>query len=187
MRMNLISAATVAAAGCLLVALADEPEPDVFAGAPVSFVATPSHNKGVTNASSGVTCYTGDTTQNPQTVFYPGQTICWWSDGIITPQGTGPVTENISVVVSYGPKNKQKTFNGSFTICNTSDPSTCDDIPEYTSWNLGICFGPLPTKFLNAILKHTGPIPFSSAITGSGFEAFTGSLTGNSLAPLPTD
>jgi hypothetical protein len=79
------------------------------------------------------------------------------------------------------------TFNGSFTICNTSDPSTCDDIPEYTSWNLGICFGPLPTKFLNAILKHTGPIPFSSAITGSGFEAFTGSLTGNSLAPLPTD
>ena len=184
MRMILISAAAVAAAGCLAVALADQGiDPDIFGGRSVSFVARPDHNQGVKqNLQGGVTCYTGDTSADPQTVFYPGQTVCWWSDGIVTPQGTGPVTESISVVVTT--PHKQRTLTGSFTICNTSDPNTCDDIPTSTTWNLGICFGPLPSG-LNKILSRTGPIPFDSAITGSGYQAFTASLTGNTVAPTP--
>lgn len=182
--MLLIGAAALAAAGCMTVALADDgTDPDIFNGRSVSFVAIPRHNQGAKpNGVSGVSCYTGDTSENPQTVFYPGQTICWWSDGIVTPQGTGPVTQTITVVVTT-PK-KQRTFTESFTICNTSDQSTCDDIPEYTVWDLGVCFGPLPSV-LNKILTKTGPIPFDSAITGSGYQAFTASLTGNTVAATP--
>jgi hypothetical protein len=192
MRKILISAAIVAAMGCQFVAVAQETDDlDIFDGlTPSSLaVATPSS---VIHAQSDSGCFTGDTSGNPQTVFYPGQQVVWWCTGIITPQGTGPVAQTQSILVSTVPvktggKSFSHTFTGNFTICNTSQPPSqppvCDDLPEYTSWSLGVYVN-LP-KILNFILYFTGPIDFNSAITGTGYESYSANLTGNSVAMTP--
>jgi hypothetical protein len=176
-----IASALMVAAGCLVLSAADDDEPDIFANGTVFLGATMSNK--AHPQDSAVNCYTGDQSETPQLVFYPGQTICWWSAGIVTPQGTGPVIENITVAAST-PK-RTKNFSGSFTICNTSNPNTCDDIPQYTTWTLGVCFGPLPTSFLNKLLLKHGPVPFSSVVTGSGYQSYSVPLSGNSVAPFP--
>jgi hypothetical protein len=194
MRKILVSAAVVAAAGCLLVAVAQEAdEPDIFEGLTASPLvrAIPSsrHAQGISG------CFTGNESDPPvaQTVFYPGQPVVWWCTGIITPQGTGPVSQTQSIVASTVPlksggKSFSKTFSATFTICNTSQPPSqppvCDDEPTYTSWSLGVYVN-LPNKILNALLTFTGPISFNSAITGSGYESYSANLTGNSVAPTP--
>ena len=179
MKKMWIIGALMAAAGCLVLTAADD-EPDIFANGSVFITAVPSNHAQPQGAAIG--CYTGDAYQTPQLVFYPGQTICWWSTGIVTPKGTGPVTENITVAATT--PSKTRNFSASFTICNTSNQSTCDDIPQYTTWNLGVCFGPLPTTVLNKVLLKRGPVPFDSTITGSGYLSYSTSITGSSVAPL---
>ena len=171
------AAIALAAAGSLI--LVGAVEPDIFADGKVTFKAVPSHGAG---PAAAISCFTGDQYYHPQMVFYPGNTICWWSQTFVVPKGIGPVQESITVVATT-PK-RSTTFTGSFTICNTSNPSTCDDIPSSTSWALGICSGQLPTN-LNKILQRTGPVPFDSAISGTGYVSYSANLTGNSVAPLP--
>jgi hypothetical protein len=191
MRKVLTSAAIVAAAGCLLVAVAQEAdEPDIFDGLTALPLAVAAPSSIRAQGIGG--CFTGDLNQNPQTVFYPGQPVVWWCTGIVTPQGTGPVQQTQSILASTVPiktggKGFHKTFSYTFTICNTSAPPTqppvCDDMPDYTTWSLGVYVN-LP-KILNPLLHFTGPISFNSAITGTGYESYSANLTGNSVAQTP--
>lgn len=191
MRKILVNAAIVAAAGCLVVAVAQEAdEPDIFDGLTASSLAVPTPSSIRAQSISG--CFVGDQNQNPQTVFYPGQPVVWWCTGIVTPQGTGPVQQTQSIVaatvpIKTGGKGFSKTFTYTFTICNTSQPPSqppvCDDVPAYTTWSLGVYIN-LP-KILNVLLHFTGPISFNSAITGSGYESYSANLTGNSVAQTP--
>jgi hypothetical protein len=192
MRKILMSAAIVAASGCLFIASAQEADeqPDIFDGLTPLSLAVPHPSSGAAANFSG--CFTGDLNQNPQTIFYPGQPVVWWCTGIVTPQGTGPVSQTeaslvTTVPIKTGAKTFSHTFSSTFTICNTSappsTPQVCDDGPLYTTWSLGVYVN-LP-KILNFVLFFTGPISFNSDITGSGYETYSASLSGNSVAITP--
>lgn len=166
--------------GGLLLAQVDDT--DIFADATISLLAIPTH--GHIRAQLGsITSFTSDRLENPQTIFFPGDFIAWTSEFFVVPQGAGLQTESINLQVTT--PHKTRTFNASFNICNTSDPNTCDDIPDETSWALVVYLNRPVPQFLNNFLLRHGPIPFSSVVTGSGYQGFVATLTGNSVAPLP--
>jgi hypothetical protein len=155
-----------------------EGEPDVFANAEAVSFAVRSGDFGPQALES----FVGDENVTPQTVFFAGDTVCWWTTGIVTPKGTGAVDQHIDVEVTTPRRTRQ--FSADFEICNTNTEGQCDDVPDFTTWTLGICVGPLP-PFIDRLLQRTGPVPFDSVITGTGYESFVHSLTGHSVAPLP--
>ncbi len=153
-------------------------EPDVFAGAEVTVFA-----KRVNGINAQVTgCFTGDENFNPKTVFFAGDTVCWYADGIVTPKGTGPVSQNLSVDVTT--PRRSLNFFGTLEICNTSVQGSCNDEPDFTTWTVGLCVGPIP-PFVDRLLQRVGPVPFSSVVTGSGYESFVHPIGGTSVSPLP--
>jgi hypothetical protein len=160
------------------VLLAQDDDPDIF-DAPFSMVAVPFHGNSVTQS---ITSFTSDKSQNPQTVFHPGEFVAWTSEFFVVPKGAGSQTEHISVQATT--PRRTRTLGADFSICNTSNPNVCDDIPDFTEWSLTIFLkNPIP-QFFNKLLLRTGPIPFSSVVTGTGYEGFVANLDGNSVAAL---
>jgi hypothetical protein len=173
--MKMILVAAIAVFAVPLTTFAQE-IPDIFDGQARAVA----RRSNISPQISG--SFVGDENAVPKSVFHAGETVCWWSTGIVTPKGTGPVQQNLHVEATT--PRRTRTFDAEFTICNTSQQGVCDDAPTFTTWTLGICFGPLP-PFIDRILQRTGPVPFDSVISGSGYESWSHTVRGSTVEPLP--
>ena len=164
------------------VLFAQDDDPDIFGDQPFSMAVVPFHAR-PSSVAQTITSFSSDNFGNPQTVFHPGDFVGVTSEFFVVPKGAGIQTETITVDAST--PHRTRHFSNTATICNTSDTSTCDDIPDETQWAIVMYLkNPIP-KFFNFILNFTGPIPFNSVVTGTGYEAFSATVTGSSVAAQP--